>query len=81
MSARETDGWIKYSQIYGSGAVMGFTPRQIDQMSIGEWAAIIDGYNRVHSPDDKPEAMSGSEYDDLIARNLLWVKNQNNIVK
>lgn len=35
--------------IYGAGAVIGFTPQEIDRMSLWQWSAAINGYVAAHS--------------------------------
>lgn len=34
---------------------MGFTPRQMQEMSLGEYAACLDGWRKAHEPPDKQE--------------------------
>jgi len=43
---------------------MGFTPQEIDRMSIWQYAATIDGFNAAHDP-DAGKALSEAERDDL----------------
>jgi hypothetical protein len=47
-----TDGKLKAKEIYGAGAVMGFTPQQINEMSVWQFMSAFDGYVKHHAPDD-----------------------------
>jgi hypothetical protein len=53
------------SEFYGTGAVLGFTPRQVDEMTLWEFAAICDGYAKANNPDYK-DSMSDSEFDEIV---------------
>jgi hypothetical protein len=46
---------------------MGFTPAQVNDMSLWEFTACVDGWNRAHG-DNKPEPPSDEEYDALLAQ-------------
>lgn len=46
---------------------MGFTPAQVDQMSVWEFGALVQGYNRAHS-ENKPEPPSEDEFDQAVSR-------------
>jgi hypothetical protein len=46
---------------------MGFTPQQVDAMTLGQFTACIDGWNAAQGGDDV-EAPTDDEYDDLVAR-------------
>lgn len=48
---------------------MGFAPREIDCMSMWEFAACIDGYNRAHGG-NKPSPPTAEEHDEYVARTL-----------
>lgn len=37
---------------------MGFTPRQVDEMSLWELSACIDGWNEAHGGEAKTDGMS-----------------------
>lgn len=43
---------------------MGFTPQQIDRMSVFQYLAALDGFVEAHGG-DKANALSGDEADDL----------------
>lgn len=48
---------------------MGFTPRQVDEMSLWELAACIEGWNRANGgDDDPPEPPSAAEFYDMVTR-------------
>jgi len=42
---------------------MGFTPQQVNDMSVFQWMAVCDGYARANAVDDG--SLSKSEQDDL----------------
>lgn len=60
-----TDGLLKTKDIYGAGAVMGFTPQDINAMTVFQFMAAFDGYVKHHSPDDGK--LSPDEFNDLSA--------------
>ncbi|KZL04540.1 hypothetical protein PsAD2_04623 [Pseudovibrio axinellae] len=69
MSRGEPSGerW-KFSEFYGSGAAMGFTPTQIDKMSMWEFMSCVAGYNKTHGGKTKKgqsEAFSDGRLRDL----------------
>jgi len=37
--------------LYGSGAAMGFTPQEVDRMSVWQYVAVVNGFNRASSAD------------------------------
>ncbi|MDO5658287.1 MAG: hypothetical protein Q4G36_08195 [Paracoccus sp. (in: a-proteobacteria)] len=41
--------------LYGSGAVMGFTPREVREMTLDEFDACVAGYNRAQGTGPAPE--------------------------
>lgn len=63
----DTDEPIAYSDLYGTGCAIGFTPREVDELTFWEFAACIDGYNRANGADEMPEPMSGEEFDEAVA--------------
>ena len=44
---------------------MGYTPRQIDHLSMAEFMACVDGYKCANGIDDGPEPMSPDRFDAL----------------
>lgn len=54
---------MRFGAIYGAGAAMGFTPQQVDQMSMWQFMAAADGYSKANSPDTG--ALSAKEADEL----------------
>lgn len=49
--------------MYGNAIVMGVAPAVVDAMSLAQWIAAIDGWNRAHgSGRDTPPAPSDDEY-------------------
>lgn len=57
--------------IYGFGAVMGFTPQQVDQMTLWEFDACAEGYTTAHGGGKKAE-VSDADYEKLTALGDLW---------
>lgn len=47
----------------GNGAVMGFAPSQIGAMSLWEYAACVDGFNRAHGGKQRPPPPSDEEFE------------------
>jgi hypothetical protein len=39
----------------------------VEDLSLWEIVAFIDGYNRANADPEKPEAMSDDEFDDMLA--------------
>lgn len=39
----------------------------VEDLTLWEIVAFIDGYNRANADPEKPEAMSDEEFDDLVA--------------
>lgn len=56
---------MKFSTFYGSGAAMGFPPREIKAMTLWEYMACVKGWNRAqgggHAHEGDP--ISDEEYD------------------
>jgi hypothetical protein len=38
------NGKLRFAKIYGAGAAMGFTPQQVDQMTVWQFFAAVDGF-------------------------------------
>ena len=47
---------------------MGYTPRQIDEMTIWELSACIDGYKQSNGGEEKNEAPTAEEFYDMVSR-------------
>lgn len=47
---------------------MGYTPREIDDLSLWQFAAAWDGFCAFHGAKPKAAAMSDDEFDDMIMR-------------
>lgn len=58
---------IAFSRLYANGAVLGFTPQQVDACSFWQFSACVEGYNKANNPDE-PQAPSNAEFDDMLAR-------------
>jgi hypothetical protein len=48
-----SDGKLNMKAIYGAGAAIGFSPQQVNEMSVYQFIAAVDGYVSAHSPEDK----------------------------
>jgi hypothetical protein len=55
---------MRVAPIYGSGAAMGFTPQQINEMSIWQFYAALNGYIDHNTPKDTGK-LSQDELEDL----------------
>lgn len=44
--------------------MIGYTPRQVNEMSVWQYMAAVDGYAAAHDPDDA-KGLSKDEIDDL----------------
>lgn len=47
---------------------MGYTPAQVNDMSLWEFASCVSGYRRAHSPEERPEPPTPEEFDKMVAR-------------
>lgn len=55
---------MRFAAIYANGAVMGFTPQQVNEMSMWQFLAAVDGYVKANSAEDTG-GLSESEKDDI----------------
>lgn len=51
--------------MYGMGAAIGFTPQQVDEMSMWQFYTAIDGYVKAHGAED--DSLTSKEQDELWA--------------
>jgi hypothetical protein len=47
---------------------MGFAPQQVDAMSLWQFAACVEGWNRANGGEDEVEPPTAEEYEDLVRR-------------
>ncbi|MCX5478449.1 hypothetical protein OSH08_05505 [Kaistia geumhonensis] len=47
---------------------MGFTPRDVDDMSFWEFAACVDGFNTANGAEPDVEPPTAEEYHDMVRR-------------
>lgn len=60
------NGATRWSTYYAAGAVMGFPPRDIDDMTLWEFAVCYEGYRKAHaSEEEAPPAMNDDVAADL----------------
>jgi hypothetical protein len=52
------------AELYGAGAAMGFTPQEVDRMSIWQFAAVASGFARANSASS--DKLSQTEKDSLF---------------
>jgi hypothetical protein len=62
---------IKFSNLYGTGAAIGFPPSTVDEMSFWQLAACIKGYNKAQAGPEKVEPMSNEEFDAMLVRHNI----------
>src|SRR5215471_3368455 len=60
------DGRYARSVIYGYGAAIGFTPRQIDEMTMWELTACVAGFNRANSADADLSPPTDEEFQQML---------------
>lgn len=46
---------MRFSRLYGSGAVMGMNPGQVDAMTLWEFAACAEGWRAAHADPEAQE--------------------------
>lgn len=66
----EDNGKLPVKTLYVNGAIMGFTPQQVNEMSIWQYVTAWEGYVKHHSGDE--EKMSSKESEELFA----WLETQ-----
>ena len=54
----------------GNGAVMGFTPREVKDMSLWEFSAVCAGYSRSQGGGDTPKAPTIDKLNAQIAASM-----------
>lgn len=45
---------------------MGFSPRQVDEMTLWELHTCVEAWNAAHDPDAAPPPMSDARFDELM---------------
>lgn len=54
---------------------MGFSPAQVNESSLWEIAAAVDGYLQANSGEAaKPDPLSFDEFDDMLEANKDWIE-------
>jgi len=61
------NGKIRFAAIYGTGAAIGFTPQEVNEMTMWQFMAAVDGYIQANSQDDG-KSLSKKEADDIWKR-------------
>ncbi|ACA20247.1 hypothetical protein M446_5967 [Methylobacterium sp. 4-46] len=68
-SPARPDGRMAFAPFYEAAAALGLAVADLRAMSLWQFAAYLDGFNRAHGPDG-PEPMSAAEEDRLWA----WIR-------
>lgn len=58
---------MRFAPFYEAGAVMGFSPREVDAMSLWQFFAAADGFIAANTPKGKGAAMSDDEFEAAAA--------------
>jgi hypothetical protein len=58
--------------IYGLGAALGYTPQEVNAMSMWQWQAALNGFVEANTPKESAK-LSESEADELFA----WIDTPN----
>jgi hypothetical protein len=66
---RDDDGTgrLDFDAIYGTGAAIGFDPRAVDQWSLAEFVACVEGWKRANGVEDKPSRPSDDAFERMLA--------------
>ena len=67
------NGKIRFADIYGTGAAIGFTPQEVNEMTMWQFMAAVDGYVTANSSEDN-KGMSKKEQDDV----WRWMQTKGN---
>lgn len=59
---------MNFEIIYGLGGVIGFTPRQVDELTAWEFMAAFEGWKDANCPPEAPSAPTPEEHDVMVAR-------------
>ena len=59
-------GRLDFGEIYGTGAGLGFSPREVDQWSLAEFFACVKGWSRIHGGDQASAPPTDSEMRDML---------------
>ncbi|MET3602032.1 hypothetical protein [Martelella mangrovi] len=49
------NGKIRMAKIYGAGAAMGFSPQEVNAMSVWQFSAALDGYIKANSAEENDQ--------------------------
>ncbi len=60
---------MSFAAIYGTGAAMGFSPQQINEMSLWEYTAAVDGWMKANGASG-PTPPEPHELDEWIMRDI-----------
>jgi hypothetical protein len=68
---------VRFAAIYGNGGAMGFTPQQVDQMSMWQFMAALEGWVKSNSTDeDEGKGTMGAQQADEIWN---WLQSKNDV--
>jgi hypothetical protein len=57
------NGKLRFATVYGVGAVLGFTPQEVNAMSMWQFLTALDGHQK--NKGDDAQKMSSAEADEL----------------
>lgn len=57
-----------FETLYGLGAIIGLSPRQVDELTEWELSAAVDGWRAANCPDAGPKPPTPDEHDALVAK-------------
>lgn len=61
-------GRLDFTEIYGTGAAIGMTPRQVDEISMAELDAAVTGWNRAQGAEEPMQPPSDAAIDKAVAK-------------
>jgi hypothetical protein len=63
---------LRFAAIYGTGAVVGLTPRDVDRLSMWEFMAAVEGWIKANSSEDSSGSLGSKEADEIWE----WMQQQ-----
>jgi hypothetical protein len=69
---------MKFGQIYGMGAAIGFTPAQINAMTLWEFSCCVDGWSLSKGIKKAAKPMTDKDYEALVGLQERWNREARN---
>jgi len=63
---------LRFAAIYGTGAVIGLTPREVDQLSMWEFMAAVEGWIKANTTEESSGTLGSKEADEIWE----WMQTQ-----